>query len=308
MVTSSGRRILILKLLSALQGCFTVATECDSAKSLDATCSEAELLSTSLLQLRTSMADGSSIDYGHPSWLSSCTSIYLDLGSNIGVQVRKLFEPKLYPDAPVLALYDEAYGPPQARRAPGNVSGLCALGFEPNPTHHPRLLQIEQAYAEKGWRVHFYHFAVAYEDGSAEFTIDSEALYHDWGAKLALSQQRMSEPMDVTVKTISFGLFLKTLPVSAGTVRLMKMDIEGAEWDAVASMKEYSVMCSDNVNTCLFENHTWGSTAHWNHDQTLDAVQSLSASQSCPNGHINWTMFRDETFNYDQAIPPGLLP
>ena len=31
-----------------------------------------------------------------PSWLENCTNIYMDLGSNIGVQVKKFFEPEKY--------------------------------------------------------------------------------------------------------------------------------------------------------------------------------------------------------------------
>ena len=35
---------------------------------------------------------------------------YLDVGSNIGVQVRKLFEPELYPDAKeMITLFDELF-------------------------------------------------------------------------------------------------------------------------------------------------------------------------------------------------------
>ena len=40
--------------------------------------------------------------YEHPTWLQKCTSIYLDLGSNIGAKPRKLFEPEKYPWARLL--------------------------------------------------------------------------------------------------------------------------------------------------------------------------------------------------------------
>ena len=59
--------------------------------------------------------------------------MYIDVGSNVGVQVRKLYQPHLYPDAPVLKVFDEAFG------ANRNLSQVCAVGLEPNPKHTERL-------------------------------------------------------------------------------------------------------------------------------------------------------------------------
>ena len=84
-----------------------------------------------------------------------CHHVYLDIGSNIGVQVRKLFEPEKYPRAAVLRKFDQVFGPPAARLANG-AQGLCAFGFEANPSHWPRLKEIEKAYSLRGWRVHFF--------------------------------------------------------------------------------------------------------------------------------------------------------
>ena len=38
--------------------------------------------------------------------LDGCYHVYLDVGSNIGVQVRKLYEPRKYPDAYVHEIFD----------------------------------------------------------------------------------------------------------------------------------------------------------------------------------------------------------
>lgn len=48
----------------------------------------------------------------------------------MGVQVRKLFEPHLFPGATILRHFDAAFGTDRA-----HMPGLCALGFEPNPRH-----------------------------------------------------------------------------------------------------------------------------------------------------------------------------
>lgn len=43
--------------------------------------------------------------------LDGCHHVYLDMGTNRGVQIRKLYEPHLYPDATVLPVFDKYFGP-----------------------------------------------------------------------------------------------------------------------------------------------------------------------------------------------------
>ena len=62
--------------------------------------------------------------------MDGCYHVYLDVGSNIGVQVRKLFEPHLYPKAKVQKIFDHFFGPIELRS-----ESVCAVGFEPNPNH-----------------------------------------------------------------------------------------------------------------------------------------------------------------------------
>jgi hypothetical protein len=64
-----------------------------------------------------------------------CEHVYLDLGSNIGVQVRKLFEPEAYPEAPLRRIFEEMFGP----EGPQRSARVCAFGFEPNPRLTTRL-------------------------------------------------------------------------------------------------------------------------------------------------------------------------
>ena len=46
---------------------------------------------------------------GNP--LDGCYHVYLDLGTNTGVQIRKLFEPHKFPSADVLPIFDKYFGP-----------------------------------------------------------------------------------------------------------------------------------------------------------------------------------------------------
>jgi hypothetical protein len=68
------------------------------------------------------------------SWMDGCRLLYLDVGTNRGVQIRKLFEPHLYPKAPVLEVYDEIFGTNRS-----SMKDLCAVGWEPNIHHAPFL-------------------------------------------------------------------------------------------------------------------------------------------------------------------------
>jgi len=91
-------------------------------------------------------------NFGKENLLDGCYHVYLDVGSNIGIQVRKLFEPQLFPDAPALALFDTYFGTIDDNRA----KLVCAVGFEPNPRHTSQLKNIEAAHSACGWRSYFY--------------------------------------------------------------------------------------------------------------------------------------------------------
>ena len=109
-----------------------------------------------------------------------CQHVYLDVGSNIGVQVRKLFEPQKYLDTPdrdyrhvrrgaagmkvhlvrTLRVWDEHFGP--APRC-----NVCAIGLEPNPSHRARLQQVQQRLRAAGAGVLFFEAAASDRAGEA---------------------------------------------------------------------------------------------------------------------------------------------
>ena len=87
--------------------------------------------------------------------LDGCYHVYLDVGSNIGVQVRKLYEPELYPEADVHAVFNYQFGSIEERNLDNRI--ICAVGFEPNPHHTKYLKQVESSYNKCGWNVGFSH-------------------------------------------------------------------------------------------------------------------------------------------------------
>jgi hypothetical protein len=76
-----------------------------------------------------------------------CEHIFLDLGSNAGVQIRKLYEPHKYSIAKsqLLQIFAANFGDNRA-------TSVCAFSFEPNPLHFPRLREMAAVYQSLGWR------------------------------------------------------------------------------------------------------------------------------------------------------------
>merc|ERR1719201_959030 len=58
------------------------------------------------------------------------------------------------------------------------------------------------------------------------------------------------------VRTVNAAEFVNSLP--EGSVKLVVMDIEGAEYETLAQMMQENVLCANVVNRLLIETHGWG--------------------------------------------------
>jgi len=175
--------------------------------------------------------------------LDGCYHVYLDVGSNVGVQVRKLYQPELYPDAPVNGLFKETFGPVEARR-----KAVCAIGFEPNPHHTKILTDIQRSYQACGWRAHFLtQTGVSNHSGEGTFYSDGAMQMKEWGGGV-LPPDVISEARNASAETITLlrlSDFLRNvvgkrqMPFDSNRDQvgppkvLMKMDIEGSEIDVL---------------------------------------------------------------------------
>jgi hypothetical protein len=192
-----------------------------------------------------------------------CENVYFDVGSNVGVQIRKLFEPELYPDAPILDHFDTVFGPIEKRR---KDETLCAFGFEANPRHGPRLKEIEACYKARGFRVHFFHPRVVSEQKGATLTFysDPEASEGhgetDWGAGTdpAYILEMGHTPKETKVHSIDLVAVLNGFDKATGSKKkhvFMKMDIEGSEFGVLPDMLKSKKLCKDKIDTAIFEWH-----------------------------------------------------
>ena len=153
-----------------------------------------------------SLATGNISYYGYiPPWLPECEDIYMDLGSNIGVMVRKLFEPERYPGSKITNLFYKTFN--HLART-GSKPGLCALGFEPNPKQYRRLQDLERNYTKRGWNAHFFPFAISDQDEMVTFFTEGDSLNEDIGASVFGGQTR-KRMTPYSVKSIRFASFIK---------------------------------------------------------------------------------------------------
>jgi len=84
------------------------------------------------------------------NFLDGCRHVFLDMGTNTGVQIRKLYEPHLFPNASVLPIFDKFFGPIGER----DLQSICTVGFEPNVMHNEELVKLEERYQDCGWQVY----------------------------------------------------------------------------------------------------------------------------------------------------------
>ncbi len=137
--------------------------------------------------------------------LDGCRHIFLDVGSNRGVQIRKLFQPALFPSAPIVNHFEEMFGADEDRSA-GWGDRVCAVAFEPNPRHAEELTRLAEHYrAECGYRVLVYDNTAVVGDGAEHAWFDAAT---DDGDSLALGghiigQQEKGTTAGFTTTTIT---------------------------------------------------------------------------------------------------------
>jgi hypothetical protein len=156
-----------------------------------------------------------------------CTHIYLDMGSNIGVQVRKLFEPECYPGANFFTEFINGTNPQER--------SVCAVGFEPNKLHTTRLRQVERHLQKRGFRASFFtETGVGGRDGFETMSTDNDANNHFWG--FGTARRGASESSQVAIVNAGKFVYDNIAPLRPLPKVFIKLDVEGSEYETLASM------------------------------------------------------------------------
>ena len=243
------------------------------------------------------------VDYQVPSWINQCSNVYLDLGSNIGVQVRKLFEPERYPiydqrQNRVMDLFNQEFGDPAWRK--NAHSALCAFGFEPNPKHSSRLKSLENQYLSKGWKVHFFPFAVSNSDKMVTLYTENELEKNDWGATLYKTKVRFQN--SVQVRQVRLANFVKQF-FNRTRINIIKFDIEAAEYDVLLDLLNEGLLCQEYVKLIMVEWHTaYISVSDPNSVYRNPGIKQWITSQRCNATKV--LELADETYMFDNHVGP----
>ena len=191
-----------------------------------------------------------------------CKHIYLDMGTNIGIQIRKLYQPNGYPGARIMPLYQQYFGKSDEDRRM-----VCAVGFEANSVHTPVLVKLQEGYQEAGYPcVIFTDTAVSSEHGVLTFYHDAWAKpsQHEWGAS-ALEWQHYNNTA-FTVLRLDQSDFLHSVykywtrspSYSTNSKIYAKMDIEGSEYEVLATMLTRGSLCLINGMQVEWHDHFFG--------------------------------------------------
>ena len=184
-----------------------------------------------------------------------CQHWYIDIGTNRGVQIRKLFEPARYPNATVLPLYHKLFGPrPECAR-------VCVLGFEPNPHHHNSLFRLQNRLRSLGAGVLVVPAAAGDAEGVLTFAVNKPNRTDensDWSAS-AFPAWRGTAQWDRIMPKGGFGLHagmqvpmvdvapaIKAVSASLDAITghvLMKMDCEGGEYKLLPHLAFSQALC-----------------------------------------------------------------
>jgi len=238
-------------------------------------------------------------------WTNCSQGIYLDIGSNVGVQLRKLYNPEQFPGAPVLPLFKKTFGT--------NHSGVCALGIEPNPAHTPYLETLNTYFKRKGYQaVVLTEIAASVRTGTAAFFQDHGSPV-EWGASLTKGAWQRNTTGTVNVHVIDLPLFIINVvrPIVAQNAKstgqhspvLMKLDVEGEEYSLLPGLMLTGALC--DINSMYMEAHP---ESMRNKDGVNMSVVEMwnvfeKMRKANPRSVINMANMDDETYLQGHSIP-----
>lgn len=245
-----------------------------------------------------------------PSLANDCNHVFLDLGCNIGVQIRKLYEPEKFRNqkSAILQTFNYYFGSTRHE--------VCAFSFEPNPKHQPRLREMEAVYQTLGWRYHHVNAAVSTRNATLSLLRRNNNNF-DFAAVLMKDLSRFKNISSTTFNTvqvtvIDFIEFMKrhiinrriNHPHNKGKV-VVKMDVEGEEYALLPSLISSGLLCG-HVDVIMVEFHVrqakkFLGPVYYNatKEDILALMLSMKRAIDAPQCGTLFQKLDDETFQFD---------
>eukprot|EP00747_Dinoflagellata_sp_TGD_P221249 gnl/TRDRNA2_/TRDRNA2_93104_c0_seq2.p1 gnl/TRDRNA2_/TRDRNA2_93104_c0~~gnl/TRDRNA2_/TRDRNA2_93104_c0_seq2.p1 ORF type:complete len:331 (+),score=43.27 gnl/TRDRNA2_/TRDRNA2_93104_c0_seq2:1-993(+) len=239
-----------------------------------------------------------------------CQHVYLDMGANLGVQVRKLFQPAEYQGANISKVFDKYFGGPDNRSKPSLESGICAIGIEANPHWVGRLKAVEEFSRRHEWHVQFLVPRVVHDVEGENITFWIDDTYPiDIASSISRTQANLSHSKygntsrairEVTVASLDIAAFINhTILSTRKKTVVAKMDIEGSEYIVIPKMLEQGLLCKGNIDALIV---TWHRTRPEGYESSnvTDLRKKIVQGASCGNGRpTDIFEMEDESYQFD---------
>lgn len=158
--------------------------------------------------------------------------------------------------------------------------GATVHAFEPNP--HACLVLRKKF--ERNPRVHIQEAAVHVSNGTLRLYLhensSQDEVYWSNGSSLLADKPNVSDERFVEAQTVDLAAFIDALP---GRIRLIKMDIEGAEVEVLRRLIEAGSL--DRIDVLLVETHE--DKMPWLEPLTAKLKNELAAHPTC-QARFDW--------------------
>ena len=216
-----------------------------------------------------------------------CYHVFLDIGANVGVHGRFVYEPHKYPDmnAKTIEIFTQFFGDPKSR----DPRNICVFVFEPNPAHEQRHLDLQKAYGKAGLRYYPIMAGVSDQNGNLTFYHQDGGKHNEFGFSSSKYTNSKNPVTEVTVPVVRLSSWLRdhilgrripaerpmltmigdtaapaestmtTVPMNVTSMPpsvIGKMDVEGMEFIMLPDLLYSGILCQ-TVDYLFGEFHYW---------------------------------------------------
>lgn len=172
----------------------------------------------------------------------SCKHLYIDFGTNIGMQIRKLYEPLKFPGNKIEQHYKYYFG--------DDRNSVCSIGFEANSLHTERLQKVENYYTYLNFSCVIFTDSVVHTHlAPVTFYRDDRSPEdkHEWGASILIPSGKNSTIIGVDTNNFIheiYNIWKLSSNYDRTTSKIFaKMDIEGSEFQVLPTMLTRGSLC-----------------------------------------------------------------
>jgi len=114
----------------------------------------------------------------------------------------------------------------------------------------------------------------------------------DLGAKLTNEGEARgnADASLVTVRTVNLGDFVRSLPPHS--VKLMKVDIAGAEYETTWRMLQMGVLCQGRIDAAMFNDHSFGDISGWQDERSYASMAKRINASDCGVGGVATRLYQ----------------